>query len=273
MTFSSVTFLALRSGFPDAVTVWQDHGLISAMLILVFGVALGIGMICFLLVVHFMRTGRLSSRHVLRRRDFLPVSHRAPFAIPSRWIAIRSTNLAAVQSALRLHRPYPCSWEQGLNVAIDHRLFIAPPVAGWTLVMGASLPDPADDVDRCFHFLVGLSRKLGHVQFFSFDRALSHHAWVQVEMGQVLRGYAWAGRTLWNEGRPTRAEQDLGMNCIGYGELPCVTSSGQLDGIMFNADKVPLLAGRWSIDPAAIDARRLGETPGIAGELSRRKTV
>ena len=46
------------------------------------------------------------------------------------------------------------------------RLFIAPRINGWILVFGSDLPDPSDDVDQCFHFVTGLSRKLGHVQLF-----------------------------------------------------------------------------------------------------------
>jgi hypothetical protein len=139
--------------------------------------------------------------------------------------------------------------------------------------MGASLPDPADDVDRCFHFLLELSRKLGHVQFFSLSRVLNHHAWVQAEQGQILRAYAWAGRTLWNQGRPTRAELELGLTCLDYWEQSAPTAFGQSDAAGLNTDRVPLLAARWSLDPATIDVRRCKESHGIAGELSRRKTV
>jgi hypothetical protein len=257
----------------DGSEVWRNHGLISALLILVFGMALGVGMICFLLVVHFMRTGKLANRNVLHGREsFRDRRTFGPIFLPGRWLAIRSTQLQAVQSALRLHKPRPCSWEEGLTVSHDVKLFISPPIAGWTLVMGTSLPDPADDVDRCFHFLLDLSRKLGHVQFFSLNRVLNHHAWVQAEQGQILRAYAWAGRTLWNQGRPTRAELELGMTILDYGEQPA-TAVAYADPGGSNTDRVPLLAARWSFDPAAIDVRRLKESHGIAGELSRRKTV
>ena len=50
-----------------------------------------------------------------------------------------------------------------------------------------------------------LSRKIGQVQFFSVNRAVNHHAWVQAEAGVIQRAYAWAGRTFWNQGaRPAR---------------------------------------------------------------------
>jgi hypothetical protein len=67
-------------------------------------------------------------------------------------------------------------------------------------------------VDKCFRFVLDLSRKLGHVQYYSIHRAVNHHAWVQAEHGVVQRAYAWSGRTLWNQGRVTRAEIELGSN-------------------------------------------------------------
>src|SRR5580765_7560098 len=84
---------------------------------------------------------------------------------PTSWLAIKSRNLVAVQSALGLHHVKPCSLLEGL--AGHEKLFIAPPLKGWILVFGSGLPDPADDVDLCFRFIVNLSRKLGAVQFFS----------------------------------------------------------------------------------------------------------
>src|SRR6185295_7557650 len=107
---------------------------------------------------------------------------------------------------LRLNNPTPCSWEEGLARAQGHKLFISPPVGGWILVMGSDLPDPGDDVDKCFRFILDLSRKLGHVQYFSANRVVDHHSWAQAEQGRVLRAYAWAGRTVWHQGKMTRAE-------------------------------------------------------------------
>jgi hypothetical protein len=44
---------------------------------------------------------------------------------PSRWLAIRSRDTQAVQLALRLNNPRPCSWVEG--VLVSRQLFIAPP--------------------------------------------------------------------------------------------------------------------------------------------------
>ena len=137
---------------------------------------------------------------------------------PTRWLAIRSRDTLSVQAAFRLNKPRPCSWAEG--VFSSRKIFIAPPVNGWTLVLGVGLPNPNNDVDVCYLFLRELSRRLGHVQFFQADELLQHHAWAQVESGRVLRGYAWAGTTIWNQGVKTGDEVALGMNCFCYGENP-----------------------------------------------------
>jgi hypothetical protein len=196
--------------------------------------------------------------------SFLP----PPTRRPSSWLAIRSRDMVAVQIALGLRNAKPCSWSEGLMTA--RRLFIAPPVNGWTLVFGSGLPDPGEDVDATFRFLRELSRKLGHVQFFQAESLLQHHAWVMAEFGRIVRAYAWAGATVWNQGVKTSAETTLGVKCFGYGEVLSTDEWIVADFIVANVDKVPQIARRWSLDPAEIDLRTLANAQGIAGQHPRR---
>ena len=201
-----------------------------------------------------------------RDRDFnrpsdLPLAK--PFVSrPTTWLAVRGRNLHAVQNAFGLRHAKPCTWLEGL--ACEQKLFIAPPVKGWILIVGTSLPDPGDDVDKCFHFLLRLSRRLGEVQFFFANRVLGHHAWVRAEAGRVVRAYAWNGETLWNQGIKTRAETDLGVKCFQYLETPDRATPGAQDLVGATTEKVPELAGRWSLDPETIDGRVLENAFGIA---------
>lgn len=183
---------------------------------------------------------------------------------PAIWLAIRSRDTAAIQRALGLNNPAPCSWAEGLVAA--QKLFIAPPVNGWTLVFGSALPDPGDDADVTYHFLRELSRKLGQVQLFQADLLLQHHAWALVESGRIVRAYAWAGATVWNQGVKTAAEITLGVKCYGYAETPVLDDWAAADFLVANVQKVPLIARRWSLDPAEIDLRALPSADGIAGE-------
>jgi hypothetical protein len=202
-----------------------------------------------------------SGGYPLPRRGF-----RSPFEQPCRWLAVRSRDLGAVQRALGLVHPTPCSWEEGLNEADEHKLFVSPPVNGWILVVGAGLPDPGDDVDKCHCFLMNLSRKLGHVQYFGFNRALNHHAWAIIERGFVIRAYAWAGRTLWNQGPRTAAEKDAGMVCFDYAADP--SDYALRENWTLNTEKVGRLAGWWSVDPLTIAEKTWQARQGIVGNLS-----
>src|SRR5438552_1527484 len=78
------------------------------------------------------------------------------------------------------------------------------------------------------------------------------------------------GRTLWHQGPRTAAEKELRLKCFDYGESAERLSFGQPDVVAANTDKVPLLAARWSLDPAGIDERFFEQERGIAGEVSRR---
>jgi hypothetical protein len=226
--------------------------------------------------VRYVRGNRLAG-HPRRteqeeERSHQPVFfHSTAFETNCRWLAIRSSNLSAVQNALRVQNPTPCSWTEGLSRLVTRSLFISPPVQGWILVIGHGLPDPGEDVDQCFFFVTRLSRALGHVQFFSSNRAVNHHAWVRVEDGRVRRAYVWAGETLWNQGHMTEAEGELGLRCYNYGEAPCFGGFSAGEAHHANADKILFLAARWSLDPTSINAGALGGGQGILADLFHTK--
>jgi hypothetical protein len=186
---------------------------------------------------------------------------------PAVWLAVRASDPRTVQAALGMNRSTPCSWSEGMKGSRE--FFIGPPVNGWIIVTGSGLPNPSCDVDECYRILTELSRKLGQVQFFQADRVLHHHAWVRAEDGVVTRAYAWAGETIWNQGEKTPAEIALTMKCFGYGDDPNADLWAAVQWTAANVGKVPLLAARWSLDPARINARTLKYASGIAGESPR----
>lgn len=234
------------------------------MLLLLLGFFLGSGTVILTWMLAWRRRRRAKHSLVQRRPEFLPLQFSyAPR--PASWLAVRSQNPQAVRTALGLNHLAPCPWVEGLTGG--HGFFIGAPVNGWIVVTGSGLPDPGNDADDCFHFLTDLSRKLGHVQFFLAERVLQHHAWVRVENGVVTRAYAWAGETVWNQGAKTAAETDLSMKCFGYGEQLNAASWAATKWLAGNVAKVPLLAARWSLDPARINVRHLRKhVDGIAGD-------
>jgi hypothetical protein len=251
----------------------SDHELIAWMMVSLLACVIGLGFLAFLVI--------RSRAHQRQAAAFAAGTNKklssgdAPHHLylswkrPTCWLAIKNHNLQSVQSALALHNPKPCTWVEGIAGDGEQKLFIAPPVSGWILVIGPALPDPAEDVDVCYRFLADLSRKLGHVQFFNANSMLNQHAWVQADHGHILRGYAWAGKTLWNQGAITSAESELRLKCYDYADSPDAPQYGSAHPAANNSDKVHLLAARWSVDPDEIDERFIEHEWGIIGQRSR----
>jgi hypothetical protein len=254
-------------------TASQSHTAIVLSLLGLVGAVLLIGAVLALLVRNYRRKRSPAATGRPGRSGGEPRSARifqSPiFQCPNRWLAVKSNNPQAVQKALGLHNPTPCSWIEGMARVSDQKLFVSPPVNGWVLVVGSLLPDSSEDVDACFRFLHRLSRELGEVQFFSVNRAVGHHAWARFENGRVLRGYAWAGETLWNQGHKTWAERKLGLKCFEYFEGESRAPFTQFEPVRTNAEKVLSLASLWSVDPTSVDDSMLTDAIGIAGDLSQ----
>jgi hypothetical protein len=254
----------------------MDHKVIASLLLSLLGFVVTSGILLAYAILHWRQrkanVAFLKTNENGNHRSFHTLRH-SILRRPTCWLAIKNRNLLTVQSALALHNPKPCSWVEGLSGEGEQKLFLSPPVNGWILVIGSALPDPSDDVDGCFRFLLELSRKVGHIQFFIADTMLNHHAWAQMESGRVIRGYAWAGKTLWNQGSITQPELDLSMRCYEYFEpppTPNYTSSNPADTPVNNSEKVHFLASRWSVDPDEIDERFIDQEWGIVGEPSKR---
>lgn len=196
------------------------------------------------------------------------LSYTALVNLPQHWVAVQGVSVEAVVNALQLRHLNECSWTEGLLETGQDRVFIAPRIGQWTLILGDALPDPANDVDHCFRFLSRLSSQLGHVQFFSANRALGFHAWAKFYQGRAVRAYAWAGRTVWNQGPKSSAEIKLGAICHDYFEDEHLSWQEQQQISATNIELIPALAARWSIDPANIDADKIAPYPGISGELN-----
>lgn len=238
------------------------------LMLIPFGIVLGTG-------VFFMFCAWQRAKSPLRRVSAAAIDslgqaplqglRPATYDQPVRWLTVKSGNVAAVQAALGLRRPVPCSLEQGLAESREDKLFISPVINGWIVVAGAGIPDPAEDVDHCYRFLTQLSRRVGQVQFFNSSRVLNYHAWALMEKGRIFRAYAWAGETIWNQGQVTAAERELDVLCFDYGadnDLFTVR-----EALAANCEKVALLASRWGLDPSLLSSAGW-RGQGIVGELS-----
>lgn len=207
------------------------------MLLAVHTLALGVGAMVFVWMIYLRRRAHRLNQTV-GQKHFTPQSFRV--RRPVIWLAVRSVDTETVR----------------LTLAGQGKFFVSSRVNGWVVVTGPDLPNPDDDVDACFHFLIALSRELGHVQFFYAEKFSAHHAWARLDEGCVTRAFAWTGETVWHQGAKTLPEIELEMKCPAYGD-----DFEPVSGAAANVKKIPLLAARWGIDPAA-----LHHGDGIAGE-------
>ena len=174
-----------------------------------------------------------------------------PFSVPTRWMAVRGATPSRIREVLGDRVGVYSGWADALARSRERSLFVSPALDGWTLVVGAGLPEAFQDVDQAFHFLRKASEALGEIHFYSADRVLNFHTWARLDNGRVTRAYAWAGTTLWNEGRSSLEERLLGLRCRAYGEEVEPVRFGEHSPEYHNTDRVVLLARRWSIDPVA----------------------
>jgi hypothetical protein len=207
----------------------------TLMLLVAHFLALGVAVMVFFWMLLLQRRKRAAGTLYDSGTHSFPLSV-AGAVRPASWLAIRTTDPAAVRAVL----------------AVPDEFFISPQVNGWVIVTGPGLPSPGDDVDGCFRFLASASRKLGHLQFFHMEKFSGRHAWARLDNGRVTRAYAWAGETIWNQGEPTAAERGLDMNCHAYGEDPGAEPWTTNEPAAANIEKIPQLAARWSLDPGML---------------------
>ena len=221
-------------------------------LLVSFGVVIAVASAFATIYRRHLRAMRRANR-LLDPLSPLVGARRRPLALPlpPRWMAIRSTNTVFLREILGLDPAVATSWSEALGRCRERTFFVSPPLDGWSLVIGAAIPDPFVDVDASYRFLTGLSRVIGEVHCHSADRVLNFHSWACLREGQVVRAYAWAGETLWNEGRQTLDERLLGLHCRAYGEEAEAVRYGAVLPEQHNTERVVLLARRWSLDPVA----------------------
>jgi hypothetical protein len=186
------------------------------------------------------------------------------FGYQMSWLAIRTRDTGAVLDALGVRASAePANWRSGLGVVYDpleggSRLFIAPPVNGWTLVASQALPNPASRrfIDKTLPLLAGLGDRFVEVQYFASYPDLDFYAWARVIDGRLVRAFAINDEgVVWNRGRPTKEEASLGLKRF---ELRGVR--GRKDDV---GDEIVLypteahmmqLALKWSLDPTRLSA-------------------
>ncbi|WP_187434484.1 hypothetical protein [Paenibacillus methanolicus] len=184
-----------------------------------------------------------------------------PFGYKCQWYAVRTDRLTELVDHFGLTGCRAANWASGLDGAYGGYYFVSPPVAGWTLVVNAFMPDFAEAGDRHpVQMTRELSARFGEACYFGTHRVVEYHAWVKAVNGQVVRAYGYVGEqgeTIADIGEPTSEERELGL---------AFTSLDEEDAHWPSEDDVLEMAAAWTIDPQMGDQSDLGPGVGIIGD-------
>jgi hypothetical protein len=186
------------------------------------------------------------------------------------WLAVRTEDAASVIDVLGLEPLQLSNWRSGIGTVYDdelgeNHLFVSPPVEGWTFVVGLSLPQPLGRgfADKCTPMLLDLASGFPEAQYYCTYPVIDFCAWARVVDGKLVRAFAIGDEGLvWNKGRLTRHERELGLRLF---EMRGVRArKGDAGGpLMLHPTEAHVmhLAGRWSLDPTSLDTAE--EPPGL----------
>lgn len=213
----------------------------------------------------------------------------AAFGLKMAWLAIRTTETDRVVDVLGLVAPVAASWDSGIGTVYDDalgekRVFVSPPVEGWTFVVGLSLPTPmsAAFVDKWTPTMTALGEAFGDVQYYFSYPLIDFFAWARVKDRRLVRAFAIGDAgVVMNVGKPTREEKALGLRLF---ELRGVRERrGDAGGEIIlhpTEDHVLRIAAKWSIDPTTLGPASapaalglIAESPGYWRAERLRKTA
>ncbi|MBN9247702.1 MAG: hypothetical protein J0I81_09690 [Hyphomicrobium sp.] len=194
------------------------------------------------------------------------------------WLAIQTEDSDAVAAALGLTGLRPANWDSGIGAIYDPEVsdglvFISPPVRGWTIVAGESLPLPAGSpfIDKTTPLLRHLGKQFRSVQYFASFPIIDFYAWARVDKGRSKRAFAIGeGGVVWDSGKPTSEERRLGLS---YVEIRGIAERhGDLGGQLLlhpTEENVFAVAAGWSLNPMALEGFTQRRSAGWIADAPR----
>jgi hypothetical protein len=132
------------------------------------------------------------------------------------WVAVKAADPGSVLDALEFDERTPANWASGLaTVYGDQWVFASPPVSGWILVVGLSLPYPTNethhDIGKRFDVLFSrLMQRFDDVQFFGSHRGVGFVTWARALNSKAMRIFAFGeADVVANVGEQTPEETKL----------------------------------------------------------------
>lgn len=230
------------------------------------------------------------------------------------WFAVVSDDMALVARVLGLGAIQVANWKSGLKVACtpqppsespNRRVFVTPPLDGWVLVVGASLPYPVEadgsnnELERIARrfdaLMLRLASHFDQVQHFASYRTSNFVTWTR-RTERTYRSFTYGdGCVYLNRGAQTKAERERGLPDLTGMDLGSANQAlfqlladeqAKKDALldsglslheamqrvgrsaMPDESHVAELAGLWSLDPARIEERFHAKSTGLLGLLN-----
>jgi hypothetical protein len=205
----------------------------------------------------------LSPRLLPRRVTVDDVPDRPrPFGREMSWLAVKTDDAQQLATLLGLELR-AANWNSGLGAIYDLDLadalvFVSPPIRGWTIVAGVSLPLPTGRsfIDKTGPLLQRLAGAFPDVQYFATFPIIDFYAWARFENGQLVRAFA-AGEAgvVWDLGGLTPDERRLGLSMIEVRGIR--DRHGDLGGSLHlhpTEDHVLGVADGWGVSPMTLES-------------------
>jgi hypothetical protein len=185
------------------------------------------------------------------------------------WLAVKTDDAQRLAAVLGLELR-AANWNSGLGAIYEPDLadafvFVSPPIHGWTLLAGVSLPLPAGGtfIDKTTPLLQRLAAHFPEVQYFATYPIIDFYAWARYERGHLVRAFA-AGEAgiAWDLGGLTPEERRLGLSMIEFRGIR--DRHGDVGGPLHlhpTEGHVLSVAAGWSINPMELDS--IGADAGI----------
>lgn len=200
----------------------------------------------------------LSARLIFDSRPDKPVA----FGYQMAWLAIRSIDTQRVLDSLCLDTLERTNWSNGIGTVYhrelgEGRVFVSPPVEGWTFVVGMALPQPLGPYysDTLTPLLLDLGDQFPEVHYYLCDSITENYAWARVDQARLKRAFALGDDGInWNKGKVTSEELELGLAILSIPRTRRKSQAALSSARDYPTEAhVVYLAGRWGLDPTTLD--------------------
>ena len=186
------------------------------------------------------------------------------FGYKEAWLAVKNIEAKELAEIIGLKKPASSDWNKGLKSieADDSMIFISPPVAEWTFVIGKPLfaNISVEGIKRLQELMRNISVKTGdEIQSFGTYRILDYSHWMKCINGSFERAFAYDGESaevLLDEGKKTRPEESLNWE----GLKDCSWSP--------NEEIVLKIAEGWGLNPTRLGNLTDGKGKGFLSKFN-----